>query len=140
MFKNADVESVYQAMKHRESIVFTGRLSPEDLKYVMGAAKALTFVPYFEGFGIPIVEAMACDVPVITSNITSMPEVAGDAALLIDPYSVNSIKDAMVKIFSNESLCLDLISKARIQRNQFSWDKSAERLWTSIEKAINAKL
>lgn len=137
MFMNADIDAVYQKMKYKNDVVFTGRLSPEDLKFVMGSAKALTFVPYFEGFGIPIVEAMACDVPVITSNVTSMPEVAGEAALLIDPYSIDSIKDAMIQIYSDENLCNNLISKAKIQREKFSWDKSAERLWNSIEKAIN---
>ena len=79
MFKTSEIENVYNKMKFKNDVIFTGRLGTDDLKYVMAGALALVFVPYFEGFGIPIVEAMYCDVPVITSNVTSMPEVAGNA-------------------------------------------------------------
>ena len=98
----------------------------------------MVYVPYFEGFGIPILEAMNCDVPVITSNITSMPEVAGDAALLVDPFSTISISDAMLNIFKDENLRKSLIEKGRKRRLDFSWNKTADALWKSIEKTINA--
>jgi glycosyltransferase involved in cell wall biosynthesis len=120
----------------KSEIIFTGRLAEEELHRLTASARALTYVPYFEGFGIPIVEAMSCDVPVITSNITSMPEVAGEAALYIDPFSEESISSAMLLIDKDESLREKLISQARIQREKFSWDKTAEALWDSMMKAI----
>ena len=87
---------------------------------------------YFEGFGIPIVEAFKCDTPVITSNVTSMPEVAADAALLVDPFSVESIADAMEKVL-DEEVRNELIEKGRRRREDFSWDKAAEKWWKVIE-------
>lgn len=137
MFKTAEMQQVFSAMQYKNDVIFTGRLTPEDLCLVMGSAFALTFVPYFEGFGIPILEAMNCDVPVITSNVTSMPEISGEAALYVDPFSVESITKGMLDITKNTNLRTQLITEARIQREKFSWDKTAEKLWACIEKAAN---
>ena len=139
MWKTSDIENVFEKMKFKNDVVFSGRLGTNDLKDVMAAAFALVFVPYFEGFGIPIVEAMACDVPVITSNVTSMPEIAGNAGLLVDPFSVDSIKNGMMSIYKEESLRNKLIENGKVQRENFSWDKTAEKLWRSIEKAMAEK-
>lgn len=136
MWKTNNVESVYESMQHKDDVIFTGRLGINELKDVMASALALVFVPYFEGFGIPIVEAMYCDVPVITSNITSMPEVAGNAGLLVDPFSIDSIKNAMLKLHKDEALRNQLIENGKKQREKFSWDKTADKLWGCIEKAI----
>ena len=127
MFMTSEIENVFNKMQFKNDVVFTGRLGTNDLKDVMAAALALVFVPYFEGFGIPIVEAMYCDVPVITSNVTSMPEIAGNAGLLVDPFSVDSIKEGMLKIYKDETLRNQLIANGRIQREKFSWDKTARR-------------
>jgi glycosyltransferase involved in cell wall biosynthesis len=127
--------AVYE-LPEKAEIIFTGRLSEEELHRITAAARALTYVPYFEGFGIPITEAMACDIPVITSNITAMPEVAGEAALYVDPFSEESICSAMVLMDKDDSLREKLISSARIQREKFSWDKTAEALWESMMKVI----
>lgn len=132
-----EIKHTYLNMKHKEDVVFTGRLSTEDLKNVLGSALAMTYVPYFEGFGIPILEAMNCDTPVITSNITSMPEVAQDAALLVDPFSVESIANAMLYIYKDEDMRNKLIQKGRKRKLDFSWDKTATALWESIEKTVN---
>ena len=131
-----DIRNAYENMQFENDVIFTGRLSPDELKNVIGAALAMTYIPYFEGFGIPILEAMNCDVPVITSNITSMPEVSEDAALLIDPFSVESISDGMLRISKDENLRKDLISKGQQRRTNFSWDKTAASLWNCIEKVI----
>jgi len=96
----------------------------------------MTYISYFEGFGIPILEAFSAGVPVITSNVTSMPEVAGDAAILVDPFDINDIAEAMNNITENESLRKDLIQKGYERRKKFSWDQSAKNLWQSIEKTI----
>jgi glycosyltransferase involved in cell wall biosynthesis len=121
----------------REDVVFTGRLIPEDIAAVLGSATALTFVPYYEGFGIPLVEAMEAGVPIITSNVTSLPEIAGEAALLVDPSDVLQIKTAMVRIFSNESLRKNLVQKGFERKQKFSWEQSAGLLWQSIVKATD---
>lgn len=117
-------------------VIFTNRLSNNDLADVLGSALALTFIPYYEGFGIPLIEAMQAEVPIITSNVTSLPEIAGDAALLINPLDANEIKNAMIKIWQDEILRNDLIAKGKIQKEKFSWEKSADLLWQSIEKTI----
>ncbi|MFN0030767.1 MAG: glycosyltransferase family 4 protein [Flavobacteriales bacterium] len=133
---NTEIESAYNQMKHRESIVFTGRLEPADLNHVVASSIASVYPSYFEGFGIPIVEAFRCGVPVITSNVTSMPEVAGDAALLIDPFSVEEIKQALIRIYGDAALRERLIVKGKEQVKQFSWQRTSELLWNSIEKCV----
>ncbi|MBE0662625.1 MAG: glycosyltransferase family 4 protein [Bacteroidales bacterium] len=130
------IEQAYNEMVFKNDVVFTGRLNTEELNKVLGSALALTYVSYFEGFGIPIIEAFYCDTPVITSNITSMPEAAGDAALLVNPFSPNSIAEAMHDVVSNKELRQDLISKGRLRRQHFSWQQTADRLWGTIEKVL----
>lgn len=134
------MEELYRTIKENgieNEVIFTGRLDDEDIAKVLGSAMALTFVPYYEGFGIPLIEAMQAQIPIITSNVTSLPEVAGNAALLVDPLNVNEIKDAMIKINNNEDLRKELIAKGNIQKEKFSWNKSADMLWSSILKTIN---
>ena len=130
------IKNAYEAMTHKDDVIFAGRLSAEDLHLVTASALASVYVSYFEGFGIPIVEAFKCDTPVITSNVTSMPEVANDAALLIDPFNEESIADAMEKIL-DEEVRKDLIGKGRIRRQDFSWDKAAETWWKVLESQSN---
>lgn len=119
-----------------DRIAFLGRLPRQELARVVGGAMSLVLPSTFEGFGIPIIEAMACDVPVITSNTTSMPEVAGDAALLVDPYSVDSISDGLSAMALDPELQAGLIARGRKQRERFSWDKTADLLWSCLEKAL----
>jgi glycosyltransferase involved in cell wall biosynthesis len=95
-------------------------------------------VPIFEGFGISLIEAMSCGTPVITSNITSMPEVVEDAGILVDPFSIVEITNAMLTIASDNNLRNELIVKSKIQAKKFSWEKTGDRLWSSIIKTIEA--
>jgi glycosyltransferase involved in cell wall biosynthesis len=136
MFKTESINQVYSNMAFSHDVVFTGRATDSELKLLLGSAFALTFVPFFEGFGIPLLESMFCDVPILTSNITSMPEVCGDAALLVDPYSVESIKLGILQLYKDENLRNSLILKAKERRKHFSWNQSANRLWQSIEKSV----
>jgi glycosyltransferase involved in cell wall biosynthesis len=130
------LEECFQNMKYKSDVIFTGRLAQEDLYKVMGAAFALTYVPYFEGFGIPLLEAMACDIPVICAGTTSLPEVAGDAALLADPFSIESIRDCMLQLAKDPTIGERLVKAGRIRRNHFSWDRTAALLWDSMEKTM----
>jgi glycosyltransferase involved in cell wall biosynthesis len=131
---SSDSRKVYEESPYRQDIIMTGRLSDDELNDVIASGMALVYTSLFEGFGIPILEAMRCGVPVITSNITSMPEVAGDAALFADPYSVDSISDAMLKIIMDKKLRNSLVEKGFKQMSLYSWDKTADLLWKSIEK------
>ena len=81
---------------------------------------------------------MEVQIPIITSNVTSLPEIAGDAAILVNPLEIQEIKNAMMKIYNNESICKDLITKGILQKQKFSWDKSANLLWNSILLSINS--
>ena len=132
------IRNAYEGMQYKDEVIFTGRLPSEELHKVLASALALTYVSYFEGFGIPILEGFYCDTPVITSNVTSMPEVAGDAALLVDPFSVNSISEGLARIAHDDGFRNDLISKGRVRKEMFNWQKSSELLWGSIEKALNS--
>ncbi len=134
MFMTGEIEKTYLKSAFKDDIIFTGRLAPKELHFALASAFAMTFVPLFEGFGIPLLEAMNCDVPVISSNTSSLPEVAGDAALFVNPFDVEDIKNAMLKIIENDDLRKNLIEKGRIRKELFSWDKTAEKLWEIISK------
>ena len=118
-------------------IIFVGRLSIEALFEVYGAAFALLYVSYFEGFGIPIVEAFNAEIPVITSNKTSMPEICGDAGLIVDPSDFNAIAIAMEKLYSSIRLRSHLIEKAKERRKKFNWDQSAEQVMEALLKTAS---
>jgi glycosyltransferase involved in cell wall biosynthesis len=124
-------------MHYKNDIVYTGHISSEVLQLVLGSAAALLLVSFYEGFGIPVVEAMNCDVPVICSNVSSLPEVAGDAAFFVDPNSVDEIASAMHQLSMFPDLRKGLVLKGQKQREKFSWDKTAEAVWASFEKTLN---
>ncbi len=136
-FLTRTTEEQLEMMKFNSDVIFTGRLSSDDLSDVMAAAWALTFVPFFEGFGIPLVEAMKCDIPILTSNVTSLPEIAGDAAIYAEPESPGSIRDGMVRIVKEQGLREELIKKGRKRQRLYSWDNTANELWNTIEVVLN---
>lgn len=136
MHKTGDIFETYENMRYKQDVVFTGRVSTRELHDIFGGALALSFVPFFEGFGIPVVEAMSAGVPVICSNTTSIPEVGGNAVLYADPLKIEQITDAMLKVEKDAELRQELIEKGFIQKNKFSWDETARLLWMSVEKAL----
>lgn len=120
----------------RQHIIFTGHVALEELAELMGAAKIFTFVPYFEGFGIPLVEAMKCGTPILSADKTSLPEVAGNAALYCDPFDVNDIAMKLQNLALNAELRTEL-SQFGLERSKlFNWDKTAEGVWDVICKVI----
>ncbi len=133
---NEDMEQSFEQMEFKNDVIFTGRLSDKDLIDTLGAAYALTYVPYFEGFGLPIIEAQACGIPVITSDTSSMPEVLGDGGLLVDPMNVGSIVNAMVEICKPD-IYDSLKSKAIDNVSRFNWDKTANEYWESVQKMMD---
>ncbi|MGI8892838.1 MAG: glycosyltransferase, partial [Bacteroidia bacterium] len=106
---------------------------------LLSGSLALVYVSLFEGFGLPIIEAMKCDTAVITGNITAMPEIAGGAALLANPFDINEIAQALQRIAEEPQLRNELIEKGRKVVNKFSWEETADLLWESINKTFNKR-
>jgi glycosyltransferase involved in cell wall biosynthesis len=131
-----DMESCYTSLRHKSDIIFTGRVEEETLHRLAAAAFAVTYVSNFEGFGIPILEGMRAGVPVLTSNVTSMPEVAGDAALLVDPFSTTSITEGMLQLYTDAALRSQLVEKGLQRSKLFSWENTANSLWESMMKTL----
>jgi glycosyltransferase involved in cell wall biosynthesis len=136
IYKVGELYHFRRKMTFGSDVVFTGRLPDLELNNILASAVGLVFVPRFEGFGIPLIEAMQCDIPIIASNVTSIPEVVGDAGLLVDPFNVEQIKVAMTKISNDAGLRMQLIEKGRIRKAFFSWEKTADLLWTSVTKCL----
>jgi glycosyltransferase involved in cell wall biosynthesis len=138
MWGDAHLKSTLEGMRHRERVVFTGRLQQTDLHQALGGALALAFVSYFEGFGIPVAEAMRCGVPVVAARATSLPEVAGDAALYCDPFDVDDIMRALHAVWSDPDL-RERLRHAGIERSRrFTWEKAANALWESFERMMDS--
>jgi len=136
-WKAGPMFDVYQRMAHRRDVHLTGRVSEDELVQLYAAALATVYVPYFEGFGIPIIEAQACASPVLTSDRSSMPEVAGGAALLVDPFSPTAIANALVRLQQEPKLRDQFIEQGLKNSQRFSWSNSAEILWLCILRASN---
>lgn len=122
----ADIEAVYNAMEFKDDVAFLGYLQVEDLSILTANAHVCAYPSLFEGFGVPLLEAMNCGVPVVTSNISCMPEIAGDAAVLVDPRSAESIAQGLQRVVEDEELYQVLSKNALRQAKKFSWDQSAE--------------
>ena len=114
-------------------IHFTGYLKQEKLAKITGAAYVLSYLPYYEGFGIPMVEAMKCGVPILAANASCLPEIAGDAAVYSDPFDIEDIAKKMSE-FSKKEFRETIAKKAMRRANEFSWDKAAKDVWNEIEK------
>lgn len=108
-------------------IIFTGFIAPEDKPALYNAADVFVYPSFFEGFGFPPLEAMACGTPVITSNRSSLPEVAGDAALLVDPYRSDEMADAFLTLLQDKEAGAALVKRGLERAKRFSWDACAEK-------------
>lgn len=123
-----------KALNLEDSVIFTGYVEDKDVPLLMSGAMIFCFPSLYEGFGMPPLEAMACGTPVITSNTSSLPEVVGDAALLVDPLSVESIALGIKKAVADKELRAEMSAKGLIQCKKFSWEKSAELFLDVINK------
>jgi glycosyltransferase involved in cell wall biosynthesis len=136
-WKFEELEEMKEEMPFKKDVKWVGYMNVKDLSKVMGAAYALVFPSLFEGFGIPILEALQCNVPAIVSNTSSMPEVAGDAALLVDPQNPDDIATKMSMLYKDEMLRARLIAAAPAQVAKFNWDRSAEELFQCVLKCLD---
>lgn len=123
-------EEVYETVARlnlEKHVAFLGRVPSEDLVYLYNAAGLLVHPSFYEGFGLTPLEAMTCGVPVVASNISSLPEVVGDAALLIDPHDIDGLTVAIWRVLTEEELRKDLVCKGLKRAQKFSWQEAARK-------------
>ena len=130
-WKSDETKTAIDSSPYREDIIILGERS--DAPRLVGGADALLYVSLLEGFGIPILEAYSCGIPVITSSSSSMPEVAGKGGLIVDPLDPIEIAEAMYRI-NNPELRSSLIVEGRKQLDKYSWDKTAEKVYDSLKE------
>jgi glycosyltransferase involved in cell wall biosynthesis len=121
----------------QNDIIFTGYVPEEDLPALYNAAELFVYPSIYEGFGLPPLESMACGTPVITSNTSSLPEVVGDAGIMVDPYDVDGLADAMYEVLSIDGLREDMIKKGLERAKMFSWKKCAMETLKVYEGVYN---
>jgi len=134
-WKAKDIFRLWEKSKYRNDIQFLGYVKAEDRVYLYNLASLFVYPSFYEGFGFPPLEAMACGVPVVTSFASSLPEVTAKAALMVDPYNEAEITRAIEQILFNKELQDDLIKKGLEQARQFSWGKTAKE-YLEVFKSI----
>lgn len=124
-----------ESYKYRSDVVMTGYVEDAELVKIIGAAYGMVYPSLFEGFGVPVLEAMKCSVPVITTANSAMQEIAKDAALYAAADSNTDIADKMMLLYKDENKRKELIQKGSLVANEYNWDKTADLLWECILKA-----
>lgn len=128
-WKYTEIFDLIKIFKLKDDVIFTDYVPDNDLVKFYNIADLFVYPSLYEGFGLPPLEAMACGCPVITSNISSLPEVVGDAGLMIDPNDVENLTESMHEILTKEGLKEDYIKKSLERAKMFSWKKTAEQTW-----------
>ena len=131
-----EIEDTYLKMRHRDEVRLLGRQPLDVVCELTASAVAMVYPSFFEGFGLPIVDSFNAQVPIITSNVTAMPEIAGDAAILVDPYQPDQLADALCDLQQDKGLRNALIEKGFARKELFTWDRTADLLWKTIEKTL----
>lgn len=132
-----DIASEAKRMNHSDDVVFLGYVADEEMAAVYSMADLFVFTTLFEGFGIPVVEAQQCGVPVLTSNVSSLPEIAGEGALYVDPYKPEEICRGIRRVLEDGVLAQHLVQKGFDNARRFSWETSAEALEQIIRTEMN---
>lgn len=132
-------DEMYHALdvhRLRDHVHLIGFADDADLPALYSAADCVAFPSLYEGFGFPVLEGMACGVPVLTSNVSSLPEVAGDAALMVDPYDVEAIVDGLRRMLDDSALREDMVTAGFTQAARFTWDASARQLHDIYQRLL----
>jgi glycosyltransferase involved in cell wall biosynthesis len=132
----ADIFAQAKQLELQDRVLFPGRIADEDKAALISGAVALVFPSLYEGFGLPVVEAMQCGTPVICSNTSSLPEVAGDAALQVDPLDIEALAQAMRQLLDDAALRRTLVERGYAQAARFSWAACAARVLSAIESVM----
>ncbi len=136
-WKTEETRQVYENMQFKQDVVFAGHLQLEELTRVMASADAFVYPSLFEGFGIPVVEARYCGVPVITSNQSSLPEVGGPNAIYFDPQQPEAITAAMQQFLAERTVRIERAQADAQVRSLFNWDASAENIYRAMMSMRN---
>jgi glycosyltransferase involved in cell wall biosynthesis len=137
-WKNDAFLQLLTTYKYKNDVVLTGYTEEKELAMLTGAAYAMVYPSLFEGFGVPVLEAMKCHIPVLTSANTSMQEIGEDAALYFDPQQPQDIADKMMLIYKDENLRSALIEKGKAIAANYSWQRTADLLWQCIVKTVGS--
>ncbi len=116
----------------KAKVLFTGYVTDEELAVLYSGARAFIYPSFYEGFGLPVLEAMACGCPIICSNRTSLPEVAGNAGILCDPDNRACFSEAIHSVLNDDTLYLSLGKKSLVQASKFSWNRTAEKIMAHL--------
>jgi glycosyltransferase involved in cell wall biosynthesis len=127
--------SLCESLEIRDKVHFTGYVPYEHLPYFYNGCSAFVYPSLYEGFGLPPLEAMYCKVPVITSNVSSIPEVVGDGAILINPFDTEELKNAMERVLENDALSSELAERGYIRSRAFGWDITAQKTLNIYKEA-----
>jgi glycosyltransferase involved in cell wall biosynthesis len=122
-----EIHATLEKLRLGGRVRMTGFVADDDLPHWYGGADLFAFASLYEGFGLPVVEAMACGVPVVTSNVSSLPEVAGDAAVLVDPADVDAIADGLRRVLTDTDLARRLRHSGLKRAARFTWEQTAAR-------------
>jgi glycosyltransferase involved in cell wall biosynthesis len=136
-WKYTKIFDLIEELNLKNEVIFTDYVSDEYLVKLYNAADLFVYPSLYEGFGLPPLEAMACGCPVITSNTSSLPEVVGDAGIMIDPNDINSLTESMLKILTNNQLREEMSKKSLERAKMFSWKKTAKETWNVYEDVVN---
>ena len=136
LFSDNSVEQTLRSMTFKNDIIFTGRVNSDDLVRLLGSAFAMVFIPYFEGFGLPLAEAMASGIPVVTSDRTALPEIGGDSVLYTNPDSIDDIVKNITLLVHDNELYQNLRSRGLKRAVIFDWDKTARQVWSVLEQTL----
>lgn len=134
-------DSIFEKVKElnlEDQVVFTGYVPDSDMPALIGGAKVYVLPSLWEGFGIPIIEAQACGVPVVASNTSSLPEILDESGILVNPENVGSIANGIKKVLTDDKLRQDLIKKGFKNIKRFSWRKCADQTVKILEKVVSA--
>jgi len=123
----------------QDMVCFPGYVADEDLPALYTLADLFVFPSLYEGFGLPPLEAMACETPVVTSNVSSLPEVVGDAALMVDPHDVRALAEAMQEFLSDRDLRIEMVRRGVVRAQRFSWSQAARKLLDVYRKMISKR-
>ena len=137
-WKNDEFLQLLKTYKYREDVIITGYVEEEIIRKLIASAYALVYPSLFEGFGVPILEAMKCNVPVLTSEKTSMQEIGENAALYFDASDHQDIADKLMLIYKDENLRKDLMEKGKTIAIKYSWEKTAGLLWECVQRTVSS--
>ncbi len=134
-----ETKGLVAELKLEKKVRFLGRVTDLELVTLYSMTDIFAFPSFYEGFGVPLIEAMACGAPVITSNTSALPEVAQDAALFVNPYNIDALADALTRLTNDGSLQEELRQKGYKRVEHYTWARSAQRMLAVYQKLYNGE-